>query len=606
MTSVYMFGFLIFSFLVQLFSAVNGHRGHCPPSFNCGYLEKIQFPFTKAEQPNCGIFPIQNCDDPRAAKKIQLENQGKQFVVIHVSQSSQYRISIRDENLYRSLQSRSCNRLSHNYTLPISSPLASFQILYNVIMFKCNRNLNVKTPANLGILNYSCGNYDIYYSPLINESRNYFTACSVVQLPVKDLPDAKDPFTFVTAEIPVEVTLSPDCTNCRKKKGQCRLDRNETFYCEGDNRSDLKVKLGLAIGLSSILVIGLLILLAYKRTCVPSDSHFPSRHTSADPYSNIDPESGGVYFGVPLFSYKELQEATNNFDSTRKLGNGGVGTVYYGELLDGREVAIKRLYDHNNRRVEQFMNEIEILTRLRHKNLVALHGCTSRYSHELLLVYEYIPKGTLASHLHDVIHRDVKTNNILLDNNLSVKVADFGLSRLFPNDVTHVSTAPQGTPGYVDPEYHQCYQLTSKSDVYSFGVVLIELISYMLAVDMSRHKDEINLANLAIKKIQRWALNELVDPCLNFESDNEVRRMIVSVAGVAFQCLQQEKELRPTMDEVSEALGRIASGEDEHEYLEEPSPDDEVGLLKNMKQPASPNTVTGKWDSVSTTPNISS
>ncbi|KAI4357762.1 hypothetical protein L6164_001690 [Bauhinia variegata] len=641
MIPVYMFVFLMLSFLIQLSAEKgegNGNQGNCPPSFDCGYLEKIQFPFTKVEQPNCGIFAIQNCDDPLKFKVIQLRNQGRQFVVVHVGQSSSYSITIRDDDFYKSLQSRSCNVLSHNYTLPISSPLASFQISYNAIMFSCDRTLDVKTPASLGILNYSCNHYTIYYGPLINVSLRSFTTCSMIKLPIKDLPDANDPFTFVTAEIDVAVTLSLDCTNYHNKKGHCQFDQNEKFYCvEGDKRSDLKAKLGLAIGLPSILVIGLLCLLAYKRKCVPSDTNIASRHTKAYPYSNIDPESGGVYFGVPLFSYKELQEATNNFDSNRKLGNGAFGTVYYGELLDGREVAIKHLYDRNNRRVEQFMNEIEILTRLCHKNLVALHGCTSRHSHELLLVYEYIPNGTLASHLHgdlrksgflpwsirmkigieiasalaylhasDITHSDVKTMNILLDKNFCVKVADFGLSRLFPSDVTHVSTAPQGTPGYVDPEYYQCYQLTNKSDVYSFGVVLIELISSMLAVDMSREKDEINLANLAMKKIQKGALNELVDPSLGFESDNEVKRMIVSVAEVAFQCLQLDKELRPAMVEVLEVLEKIASGEDETEYLEEASGHDGAGLLKNTKQLPSPNNVIDKWESESITPNISS
>ncbi|CAI9779116.1 unnamed protein product [Fraxinus pennsylvanica] len=194
-----------------------------------------------------------------------------------------------------------------------------------------------------------------------------------------------------------------------------------------------------------------------------------------------------IYFGIPIFSYTELEVATNNFDSSRELGDGGFGTVYYGKLQDGREVEIKHLYEHNYKRVEQFMNEIKILACLRHWNLVSLYGCTSRRSRELLLVYEYVSNGTVADHIHgdraneaplswpigmniaieaasalaylhksDIIHRDVKTNNILLDNNFCVKLADFRLSRLFPNDVTHLSTAPQGTPGYVDPEYRQC------------------------------------------------------------------------------------------------------------------------------------------------------
>ena len=320
-----------------------------------------------------------------------------------------------------------------------------------------------------------------------------------------------------------------------------------------------------------------------------------------------------------------------------------------GKLRDGREVAVKRLYEHNYRRVEQFLNEVKILTRLHHKNLVSLYGCTSRHSRELLLVYEFVPNGTVADHIHgdratpgspkwatrlsiaietasalaylhasDIIHRDVKTNNILLDDNFCVKVADFGLSRLFPSDVTHVSTAPQGTPGYVDPEYHQCYQLTSKSDVYSFGVVLIELISSLPAVDMARHRHEINLANLAINKIEKCAFHELIDPHLGFESDNEVKRMTISVAELAFQCIQEDKEMRPSMDEVLEALKKIKSGNNDPEekayddagilnVQQTASPDcDEVGLLKTKQlPPPSPNDVTVNWTSRSTTPNVS-
>jgi serine/threonine protein kinase len=286
-----------------------------------------------------------------------------------------------------------------------------------------------------------------------------------------------------------------------------------------------------------------------------------------------------------------------------------------GKLHDGREVAVKRLYEHNYRRVEQFMNEIKILKRLCHKNLVSLYGCTSRHSRELLLVYEYIPNGTVSDHIHgdratpgsliwptrmsiaietasalaylhdsDIIHRDVKTNNILLDNNFCVKVADFGLSRLFPNDVTHVSTAPQGTPGYIDPEYHQCYQLTSKSDVYSFGVVLMELISSLPAVDIARDRHEINLANFAVNKIEKCAFHGLIDPHLGFESDNEVKRMTISVAKLAFQCTQQDKEMRPSMDKVLEALKKIQSSEDAPEDRENVYDD---GIL-NVQQPASP------------------
>ncbi|XP_031247655.1 LEAF RUST 10 DISEASE-RESISTANCE LOCUS RECEPTOR-LIKE PROTEIN KINASE-like 1.1, partial [Pistacia vera] len=424
----------------------------------------------------------------------------------------------------------------------------------------------------------------------------------------------------------------------------------------GNGRSDLKLRLGIGFGLGgSVMIMTLSFFIWWhrkKQKYIPTYSN--SRDCSSDPSPRSEQEVGGAYFGIPIFSYAELAKATNNFSHERGLGDGGFGSVYYAKIRDGREVAIKRLYEHNYRRVEQFMNEVEILTRLRHKNLVSLYGCTSPHCQQgLLLVYEYVPNGTVGDHLHgdlvkpgsltwpirmkiaietasalaylhasDIIHRDVKTNNILLDNNFCVKVADFGLSRLFPVDVTHVSTAPHGSPGYVDPEYYQCYQLTDRSDVYSFGVVLIELISSMPAVDLNRHRHEINLANLAVNRIKKGAFEELVDPLLGYQSDEEVKRMTTAVAELAFLCLQQNKEVRPPMDVVLEELKRIESGEwkledvieekdniDELESMRRPQspPDcDDLALLKHIRVPSSPISVTAKWVSTHTTPNVSS
>ncbi|PIN11053.1 Serine/threonine protein kinase [Handroanthus impetiginosus] len=342
------------------------------------------------------------------------------------------------------------------------------------------------------------------------------------------------------------------------------------------------------------------------------------------PSTKSNPSRGSSYFGVQVFDYTELEKATNNFDPSRELGDGGFGVVYHGVLSDDRIVAIKRLYENNFRRAEQFMNEVEILTHLRHRNLVTLYGCTSRRSRELLLVYEYVANGTVAEHLHgkraksgllswsirlniavetadalaylhksDIIHRDVKTNNLLLDNDFHVKVADFGLCRLFPNDVTHVSTAPQGTPGYVDPEYYQCYKLTEKRDVYSFGVVLIELISSLQAVDTNRHRHDINLSSMAINKIQNHMLRELVDKNLGFETNSIVRRMVTLIAELAFRCLQQERDMRPSMEEVLHTLKGIQNEDLNNHKVEivDILMDEDAGLLRGSTNPPSPDSI---------------
>ncbi|KAL5553091.1 hypothetical protein UlMin_040492 [Ulmus minor] len=615
--------FLLYILTHIVLSSANDETYHprCR-GFHCGRIE-IQFPFNNKTNPDCGLYPV-DCkeEEGKLTPKIQFRKGGHWFKTESISQL-QDSVIINDGGLNISLDLCSFE-IIERFALPSHSVISNVAAPNLSTLFKCNRSLAIHAPP--GFIPISCKDYDIYYTNHSDIGQLLFQPeCSMIQIPPihHDLP-GNHAINF-SIRFDLEVNVNFDCRSCfNSKGGLCKTDINNQLVCKDARKEKkhfgLKLGLGLGLGIPLVLVCFLLILFLvrhYKRKRSSSDS----RNTS-DSCVNSDPEGGNVYFGVPVFSYKDLEVATNNFDAEKVLGDGGFGTVYHGKLKDGREVAVKRLYEHNYKRVKQFMNEIEILTRLRHKNLVSLYGCTSHHCRELLLVYEYIPNGTVADHLHgdhskttplswpirmsiaietanalvylhasEIVHRDVKTNNILLDNNNCVKVADFGLSRLFPTDVTHVSTAPQGTPGYVDPEYHQCYQLTSKSDVYSFGVVLVELISSMPAVDITRHRHEINLSNLAISKIQKGAYQELVDPFLGFDSDSEVKRMTIAVGDLAFHCLQQDKEMRPSMDEVLEELKMIEIGQND---------------TKNQQPPPSPTTVTENWQSsTSSAPNIS-
>ncbi|KAI5065122.1 hypothetical protein GOP47_0019817 [Adiantum capillus-veneris] len=285
-----------------------------------------------------------------------------------------------------------------------------------------------------------------------------------------------------------------------------------------------------------------------------------------------------------VFAYKDLEKATKGFCDQYKLGNGAFGTVYAGKLSDGRLVAVKRINYRYMQGIQQVVNEVKVLTAVKHQNLVQLLGCCLEYG-DPLLVYEYVPNGTLAEHLQKVrgthltwsrrvniatetaqaltylhsldppiYHRDVKSSNILLDLNFTSKVADFGLSRLIFTENSHISTVPQGTPGYLDPQYQQSFHLSEKSDVYSFGVVLVEIMTALKVVDFTRDKSEVNLANLALARIGNGTLDDVIDPSLEAGKNPQVRAMIQVVAEIAYRCLSYDKDARPTIKEVFQEL----------------------------------------------------
>ncbi|XP_020084431.1 wall-associated receptor kinase 2-like [Ananas comosus] len=283
-----------------------------------------------------------------------------------------------------------------------------------------------------------------------------------------------------------------------------------------------------------------------------------------------------------IFTIEELERATNGFNKDRVIGHGGYGTVYKGILPNDQIIAIKRSKLVDESQIESFINEVAILSQINHKNVVKLLGCCLE-SQIPLLVYEFISNGTLFHHIHEksntvilwetrlriatetaaalaylhsrasipIIHRDVKSANILLDESYTAKVADFGASRLVPYDRTHVTTLVQGTLGYLDPEYFYTSQLTERSDVYSFGVVLVELLTAEKPVSFCRSETERNLASHFVMLLEGKRLWEVMDGRMVAEAGE---MQMLSVADLARRCLSVKGEERPTMEEAAVEL----------------------------------------------------
>ncbi|KAL4194599.1 hypothetical protein AMTRI_Chr05g60160 [Amborella trichopoda] len=297
------------------------------------------------------------------------------------------------------------------------------------------------------------------------------------------------------------------------------------------------------------------------------------------------------------FSLGEMERATNRFDPARILGEGGFGRVYSGVLEDGTKVAVKVLTRDDQQGGREFLAEVEMLSRLHHRNLVKLIGiCTEE--HNRCLVYELVPNGSVESHLHGVdretspldwnarmkialgsarglaylhedssprvIHRDFKSSNILLEDDFTPKVSDFGLARAASEGGNeHISTRVMGTFGYVAPEYAMTGHLLVKSDVYSYGVVLLELLTGRKPVDMSQPQGQENLVTWARPLLtSKEGLDTIADPALvgKYPFDS-----MAKVAAIASMCVQPEVSHRPFMGEVVQALKLVCHDSDERE-----------------------------------------
>ncbi|KAI3861087.1 hypothetical protein MKX03_021925 [Papaver bracteatum] len=369
--------------------------------------------------------------------------------------------------------------------------------------------------------------------------------------------------------------------NCSCPEGSHGDGRKDGTGCIRSSKEFpiLKVTLGTGLGFLFIIVASSLLYLSIrKRQLKKLKEKFFQQNGGLLLKQQISSYEGGAE-AIKIFTAEELEVATKNYNDKLILGKGGFGTVYLGTLSDKRKVAIKKSKVIDESQIEQFINELVILAQVNHRNVVKVLGCCLE-TEVPLLVYEYISNGTLFQHIHNKVvgksssslswksrlriatesagalaYLHSASANILLDENYTAKVSDFGASRLNTLGQTQIDTLVQGTLGYLDPEYFHTSQLTDKSDVYSFGVVLVELLTGEKPLSPNRPQEQRSLASFFLNAMETNDAFKLIQAQVANEGNRE---HVIEVAELAKRCLNTMGGERPPMKQVAAVLESLS------------------------------------------------
>ncbi|KAL8205483.1 hypothetical protein R6Q57_009034 [Mikania cordata] len=378
----------------------------------------------------------------------------------------------------------------------------------------------------------------------------------------------------------------------------CVMKTDSSLHSNSHRKLGRNSILGITLGIGAgvIILLGIILLKMSRKQHQDSLCELENEN-----YSITNGSSGGYNMSKPVFfpasgcrdlTVSNIVEATNNFSQSNIIGCGGFGLVYKANFLNGSKAAIKRLSGDCGQMEREFHAEVEALSRAQHKNLVSLKGYC-KYGSDRLLIYSYMENGSLDYWLHErvddepplkwrqrlniakgaanglaylhnepkIIHRDIKTSNILLNERFEAHLADFGLSRLLCPYDTHVTTDLVGTLGYIPPEYGQTLTATFKGDVYSFGVVLLELITGRRPVEVGKGKNCRNLVSWVFEMKLEARYTDIFDSLI---WDKSCEDQMLEVLGVACKCLDQDPRRRPSIDEVVLWLDQVVEPGRDH------------------------------------------